>query len=206
MLTDTETGSASVNLIVTLTTENTINVRANFIGATSGIASYEFKIGTSQSNLQTIETRQTDTRQYDYTYRKLNETTNLAANTTYYVQVIAHDIVGDAKTSVVRSAKTTYNNYVEPMIPTDQSRTGMTVDYMPEETAGWAIWGEDENYLYLISRDAKQVTLRGFTSLEAHLNTLDLAAQTYASSKYTRSISKVYKRTRPYTRKFAIAI
>ena len=86
--------------------------------------------------------------------------------------------------------RTTFNNYVDPMIPEDQSRTGMTVDYMPEETAGWAIWGEDEHYLYLISRDARQATINGANTDAQNLQVLDLAAQYYASKNYTRYSSK----------------
>ena len=84
-----------------------------------------------------------------------------------------------------KTGTTTFNNYVDPMNPVDQRRTGMTVDYMPEETAGWAIWGEDENYLYLISRDAKEVTLNGNNTDEQNLLVLDSAAQTYVSKNYT---------------------
>ena len=119
---------------------------------------------------------------------------DLRSDRTYYVQVIARDIYGTTYTSAVKTGTTTFNSYVDPMIPVDQSRTGMTVDYMPEETAGWAIWGEDDHYLYLISRDAKKVTLTGKaegTTDEYYLNVLDLATQAYASKIYARSNGEV---------------
>ena len=187
-----------------MTTEDSINITANITGKTSQIVAYDFQIGTSASNLATIETRTVDINKIDgremsYTYREVTPGTTLTANTTYYLNVIARDEWGQEYTlSSNLTATTTFNSYVDPMIPVDQSRTGMTVDYMPEETAGWAIWGEDDNYLYLISRDAKQVTLTGFESLDAHLKTLDLATQTYVSKDYARNSCKVNTRARFY--------
>ena len=183
-----------------MTTEDSINVTANITGKTSQIVAYDFQIGTSASNLATIETRtvdinKADGREMSYTYREITGGTALTANTTYYLNVIARDEWGQEYTlSNVLTATTIFNSYVDPMIPVDQSRTGMTVDYMPEETAGWAIWGEDDHYLYLISRDAKKVTLTGKaegTTDEYYLNVLDLATQAYASKIYARSNGEV---------------
>ena len=194
-----EEQAAGVIAKVTLTTEDSINVTANITGKTSQIVAYDFQIGTSASNLATIETRtvdinKADGREMSYTYREITGGTALTANTTYYLNVIARDEWGQEYTlSNVLTATTIFNSYVDPMIPVDQSRTGMTVDYMPEETAGWAIWGEDDHYLYLISRDAKEVTLTGKSGEgeDYYLKTLDLAAQTYASKDYARGTSKV---------------
>ena len=205
-----EEQAAGVIAKVTLTTEDSINITANITGKTDQITSYDFQIGTSASNIATIETRTVDINKIDgremsYTYREITGGTALTANTTYYLNVIARDEWGQEYTlSNVLTATTIFNSYVDPMIPVDQSRTGMTVDYMPEKTAGWAIWGEDDNYLYLISRDTSQkVTLTGFPALTEHLKVLDLAVQEYTSSDYTRNDSKSHKGRRYNTRYIA---
>ena len=110
------------------------------------------------------------------------------------MQVVAHDADGEAVESPVRLATTSYNQYVQPINPTDTTRTGMTVDYMPEETAGWAIWGENEDYLYLVSRDARKVTLSGYTNMAVHIKTLDLAGRRYEDKSIKRGDYQIDKR------------
>lgn len=208
-----EEQSAGVILDVTLTTESTINVTATITGNTRQIAEYDFilnmDIWTSERTVATrkIDIDKTDGRKCDFTYRSYvnnrGESKGLAPNTSFKVKVIARDIYGTEYTSTEKTATTTYNNYVKPIDKIDQTRTGMTVDYMPEEDAGWAIWGEDENYLYLISRDAKNVSLTGVGSLKNTLNTLDTTAQSYVDKNYTgilaRSIREEdLKETSPY--------
>lgn len=147
-------------------------MRGNFKGETEGIDRYEFKIGTTNSNMETVDSIKSEGRLCDYTYTKLADGTALTKDTTYYVQVIAYETNGDPYTSQTKSATTTYNGYVYDMTPTDTSLYGKTIDYTPDintytftsdltgyssdQTAtttnpGWVIYGEDENYIYAYS-------------------------------------------------------
>lgn len=163
----------TVTLTPTLTTENTAVVEAKVVGNTYEIASYKFEGGVED------ETKTSNYTTFGYTYR------GLIAGRSYNLKVTVTDVKGNSVTSSAATATATYNGYVKAMNPTDTSKTGKTIDYIPaigryseatasnagvanetfttEKNIGWRIWGEDENNIYIISdmTTTKSLALQG---------------------------------------------
>lgn len=165
----------------TLTTEDSVVVTVKVTGDLPEIQKYRFDYKLSTDTIwKTAGTRVSNYRTYGYTY-DLGES---ASGKEYNLRVTAIDVEGEPYTSEIATAKAEYNGYFVAMNPEDTSLTGKTVDYIPEvkttdiatstltghtsnqtfktEALGWNIWGEDENYIFLIaSLDTSELKLKG---------------------------------------------